>query len=230
MAPEEIVPGVYGINLGFVNTFVLADDTLTLVDTGLERSRDKIAAALSELGRSVENIALTHHHPDHMGSLSKLVTPGMKVFAHPLDSDVIRGDRKAPGPAVGGVRKAVITVLRPLLGGSPPRGRVDQEVTEDDEIPGTGGLKAVHTPGHTAGHVSYLHPSRRLLFVGDAAGNRGGRLGLPQPFFTEDMGQARKTLSKIAALDFDTAVFGHGEVLRGKANAEFRKLVDRLAD
>lgn len=227
MTAEEIVPGVYGLNLGFVNAFVLTDEDVTLIDTGLPRSHAKLAGAVRDLGREVGNIALTHHHPDHMGSLSKMATPGATVFVHPLDADVVRGDRARPGPAVGGIRKLLMVALRPLFP-SPGSSRVDREVVEGDEIPGTGGLRAVHTPGHTAGHVSYLHPAKRVLFVGDAAANRG-RLGLPPPYFTEDMDEARRTLGRIAELDFDTAVFGHGQVLRGTANAEFRKLVDRLA-
>ncbi len=67
-----------------------------------------------------------------------------------------------------------------------------------------------------------------MLFVGDAAANRR-RLSLGPTFFTEDMTEAKRTIAKIAALDFDVAVFGHGKVLRGKANAEFRKLAERLA-
>lgn len=123
----------------------------------------------------------------------------------------------------------MVTVLRPLLfGGDPPRCRVDREIVEGEEIPGSGGLRAVHTPGHTAGYVSFIHLAKRVLFVGDAAANQR-RLGLPPPFMTEDMDDAKRSLHKIASLDFDTAVFGHGKVIRGKANATFRKLVDSIA-
>ena len=168
-------------------------------------------------------------HFDHMGCLSRLGTEERRIFAHPLDADVVRGDRAIPRLSVGGARKLMVTFLRPLLfGGDPPRSRVDREIVEGDEIPGTGGLRAVHTPGHTAGHVSFLHPSKRILFVGDAAANQR-RLGLPPPFMTEDMDEAKRSLGAIASLDFDTAVFGHGEVIRGKANATFRTLVDSVA-
>jgi glyoxylase-like metal-dependent hydrolase (beta-lactamase superfamily II) len=121
--------------------------------------------------------------------------------------------------------------LRPILGalvmGKPADVAVEHRIAEGAEIPGTG-LRAVHTPGHTDGHISYLHAAKRFLFVGDAAQHRSG-LGLPNPAFTEDMGQAKRTLAKIAELDFDTAVFGHGTVLTGKANAEFRKFADEVA-
>jgi glyoxylase-like metal-dependent hydrolase (beta-lactamase superfamily II) len=228
-APEEIVPGVYGVALGFVNAFVLVDDAVTLVDTGIKARAPRIAAFLKDLGRrDVANIALTHHHADHRGGLGLLRAEGVKLFVHPIDAQVVRGDRKPPGPQAGGpVRRALFTVLGPLLMNAPTQ-PVDVELTEGDDIPGTGGLRAVHTPGHTMGHVSYLHPAKRLLFVGDAARNVRELANTP-PSFAEDLGEARRTIAKIAALDFDTAVFGHGAVLRGKASARFRDLADRLA-
>jgi len=166
-AQEEIVPGVFGVLKGFGNAFILVDDEVTLIDTGLARRLGKLTAAVSSIGREITNIALTHHHFDHMGCLSRLGTDERRIFAHPLDADVVRGDRAIPGLSVGGARKLVLTVLRPVLfGGDPPRCRVDREILEGDEIPGTGGLRAVHTPGHTPGHLSFIHPSKRILFVG----------------------------------------------------------------
>ncbi len=228
--PEEIVPGVYGIAVGpIVNAFVLVEDGVTLVDTGTPKGVGKIQSALRDLGRTrVDTIALTHHHPDHRGGAPALGADA-HVYVHPLDAPVVRGDRKQPGPSVGGVQRVLITAFGPvatmLIGNAEPAA-VHKEINDGDDVPG--GLRAVHTPGHTAGHVSFLAESKRLLFVGDAAQHRTA-LAPPPPFFTEDASQAKTTLQKIAALDFDVAVFGHGKVLKGKANAEFRKLVDRLA-
>ena len=229
-APEEIVAGVYGIAVGpIVNAFVVVDEGVTLIDTGTAKGAGQIEAALRELGRTrIDNIALTHHHPDHRGGASVFAT-GANVYVHSLDADVVRGDREQPGPSVGGIQRLLITALGPVLNtvaGRPKPVAVHAELSDGDDLPG--GLKAIHTPGHTAGHVSFLDQAKRLLFVGDAAQHRSG-LALPPPFFTEDMSQAKATLQKIAALDFDVAVFGHGRVLKDKANTEFRKLVDRLA-
>jgi glyoxylase-like metal-dependent hydrolase (beta-lactamase superfamily II) len=136
---EEIVPGVYGMHLGFVNAFVLVDDDVTLIDTGLGRSYGKISAATGTIGREINNIALTHYHFDHIGNLARLATPDRTVFVHPLDADVVRGDRAHPGPVTGGVGKAVLTLIRPLIFGRMPAGaRVDRELVEGEEIPGTG--------------------------------------------------------------------------------------------
>ena len=226
-APEEIVPGVYGVALGFVNAFFIADEVVTLIDTGVRQRAAQIAAALKEVGRSdVANIALTHHHADHRGGLGQLRTGGVKLFVHPVDAEVVRGDRKPPPPNGSAVLKIASAVLGPILMRAPTMA-VDVELSEDDVIPQSGGLRAVHTPGHTMGHMSFLHPDKRVLFVGDAARNMR-RLANTPPRFAENMDDARRTIGKIAALDFDTAVFGHGTVLRGKANAEFRKLAGEL--
>jgi glyoxylase-like metal-dependent hydrolase (beta-lactamase superfamily II) len=229
-APEEIAPGVYGVNLGFVNAFFIADDAVTLVDTGVKARAAQIVGALKEVGRTaddIKNIALTHHHADHRGGLGLLRKEGVRLFVHPVDAQVVRGDRAAPPPQTGGIRRLAFMVLGPIFMRVPPA-TVDVELTEGDEIPDTGGLRAVHTPGHTLGHVSFLHPDKRVLFVGDAARNTRELANTPAAF-AEDMPEARRTIAKIASLDFDTAVFGHGGVLRGKANAEFRKLADKLA-
>jgi hypothetical protein len=47
--------------------------------------------------------------------------------------------------------------------------------------------------------------------------------------FTVDRDQARESIAKIAALDFDIACFGHGRVLKGEASLHFRRLVEKLA-
>ena len=54
-----------------------------------------------------------------------------------------------------------------------------------------------------------------------------GRLSLPMSF--EDLGTAKASLRKIAQLEFEAAVFGHGPPITGKAAAKFRTLVERHA-
>lgn len=106
---------------------------------------------------------------------------------------------------------------------------VQRPVEDGAEIPAAGGMTVVHTPGHTAGHVSFLKPGGGVLFTGDAAGNMFGRIGLPFGMFTEDMEQARASMRRLAALEFDAACFGHGGTITGKAHAAFRRWVEKQA-
>src|SRR5689334_21048048 len=97
MPVQQIFPGVHALALGPVNVFFVEDgQKLTLIDTGYENAQDKILAGAKELGRSpqdITNIVLTHCHPDHAGSLAALKPlTGAKVWMHPLEAAVVRGD------------------------------------------------------------------------------------------------------------------------------------------
>ncbi len=239
MAAEEIVSGVYGISMTYVNAFlVVGEDGLVLVDSGLAGRKDTILGALAGTGRQpadLKHILITHHHFDHIGSLADLKeATGAKCYVHPADGRVVRGEAPRPGPKPMGLLSRLLLPIVVRLG--PPEVdpmKVDREVQDGEELPLAGGIKAVHTPGHTAGHLSFLLPSRKLLFVGDAAGNLLGQLGPPFGVLlgthTEDVAQAKESIRKLAGLEFDIACFGHGRVLKGEANLKFRRLAEKLA-
>src|SRR3990172_12042531 len=103
MALEEIFPFVYGLRMGYVNAFLLAEeDGITLIDSGLPKRQEKILGELTGLGRQpreLKHIAITHHHVDHTGSLAALVkATGAQVHVHPLDAPIVRGEKPVPGP------------------------------------------------------------------------------------------------------------------------------------
>jgi glyoxylase-like metal-dependent hydrolase (beta-lactamase superfamily II) len=86
----------------------------------------------------------------------------------------------------------------------------------------------VHTPGHTAGHVSYLlERSGGVLFAGDAAGGFGGKARMPPRVMSTDMAAAASSVGRLAELSFDVAVFGHGKAVTGGAVERFRELAGR---
>ncbi len=237
MALEEIFPFIYGLRILYVNAFLLADDEgITLIDSGLANRKETFLRALSEIGRSPEelkHIALTHYHTDHTGNLAGLVeASAADVWIHQLDASVVRGETPLPGANPNSI---VSKMLWPLVGrismyNTLATTRVDHEVADRQELPIAGGMKAVHTPGHTSGHTCYLvERGGGILFVGDAAGNVFGRLGPPLPMSTDDMAEAKRSMAKLAELEFDVACFGHGSVRKGKANAAFRRFVEKLA-
>ncbi|MFB3092840.1 MAG: MBL fold metallo-hydrolase [Dehalococcoidia bacterium] len=233
MAVEEIVSGVYGIGMGYVNAFfIVGEDGLTLVDSGLAKKKDTILGAVAGAGRQppdLGHILITHHHIDHIGSLAALKeATGAKCYVHPADSPIVRGDEPQPGPNPGSLLGKLAGPLLSRMSPPAPPADVDVEVADGEELPLAGGIKAVHTPGHTPGHLSFLLPSKNVLFVGDAAANML-RLGLPISMFTADREQAKESIGKLAALEFDVACFGHGRVLKGEANLRFRRLAEKLA-
>ena len=227
---EQVVPGLYRIGFGGINAYLLGAGEPTLVDTGLPKRQRAVGAALKEAGlrlKDLRHIAITHYHVDHIGNVAALAKPsGAAVYVHASDAAVLREGKEAPRPTFVGIERALMPVIRPIAPRRAAPAPVHREISDGEELPG--GLRVVHTPGHTGGHVSFFWPERGgVLFVGDAAWNWVGRLTLPYSF--EDLQGVKASLRKIAALNFEIAVFGHGRVIRGGAAARFRRLVERVA-
>ena len=178
MLATQISSDVYEVALDHVNAWLIDRDGLTLVDTGVPGSADKILAAVRELGRQpsdVRHILITHAHVDHIGSLAALKqATGAKVYAHPLDAPIIRSGTgfrpltPAPGLIVGIMFRLFIKQPFPPVAGS----SVDVEINDCDELPIGGGLTVVHIPGHCKGQVAFLRAQHGgLLFAADACAN-----------------------------------------------------------
>jgi len=227
-----VLPGLYQLTTGYVHAYLLdVEGELTLVDAGLPGRGEHVLSAIGDLGRKREalrHIVVTHHHPDHVGSLKELKdATGATVYAHLADAPYVRGEQNPPSPQLTGLARAAAQAMGRLTPKAPPA-PVDKEVRDGDAI-GPAQLKVVHTPGHTPGHICLLWEQHGgVLFVGDAAVNVLG-LRPPFPMFTVDMAQAKESLRRIASLEFQMACFGHGGILKGQAHAAFRRLVERLA-
>lgn len=231
MAGRDVVRGVRQLPHPVSNAYLLdGGEGLVLIDTGMtgragELLRE-IARSARATGRELAAIAITHAHVDHAGSLARLAAAvTVPVLVGALDVPLIRDGGVPPTPTPTGPLGRIMSLFSP--GFAIEAGRVDLWVREGDPVPGAPGLRALHTPGHTPGHTSYLWPERGgVLFAGDVAVHV---LGLRESFVHADREQARQTLERLAALDFEVAVFGHGPPITGRAAARFRGLVERLA-
>ena len=240
MAVEEIVPGLHRLLKGYVNAYAIEhEDGFTLVDTGLPQRAPRIAARLRELDRSlsdVRTILITHHHSDHTGSLNDIVRlTGAIVYVHPADAPVVRGVRPPPGP---NPTKLLGRTLGPLImklksSRADPAG-VDHELLDGQELDVAGGIRVLHAPGHTAGQTSFLwNRHGGVLIAGDAAGARGNRVAPPVGvvfgMFTEDIDEAKRSFHGLANLEFEVAVFGHGNPITERASEVFRGALQRMS-
>jgi len=225
-ATRLIVDGLWQINLGAVNAFLLDAGELTLIDTGLPESADKIRAAVESLGRKpseIKHVIVTHCHPDHAGGLAaiKRLTTA-PVYMHAADAAMVRqGDGKRPlTPAPGLLRYLLFNLFVARRSGAIEACPIDYEVGDGVELPIAGGLKAIHVPGHCAGQLAFLWPRRGVLFAADAASNMPG-LGLSLGY--EDLQEGLKSLARLSALEFEIACFGHGRAITTSAAARFKE-------
>ncbi|MCS7207802.1 MAG: MBL fold metallo-hydrolase [Dehalococcoidia bacterium] len=210
----EIVPGVHLLpgKVG-CNVYVLVGEGgLVLVDSGLPWGASRILKGLDGLGYSpqaVRAILLTHGHPDHYGGAYTLQQEtGARVYMHRADTiPTRRGD--------------VVPRFYPIPGA--PRPVVDGFVEEGQVLPVLGGLRVLHTPGHTPGSVCFLLERYALLFTGDTLLTVGRRLARPLPM--HEPAVYMQSLERLALLAFERVCPGHGRPLLEQADERLRGLV-----
>lgn len=148
-----------------------------------------IEAALAATGWKLTDILVTHHHHDHTGGIEEL-------------KERHRCRVVAPEAEAAGIPE------------------VDETVRENDMVR-VGGLQArvIETPGHTAGHITYVFPEERLAFAGDTLFSIGcGRV------IEGNAEMMWQSLLKLRALPDDTRVFcGHEYTA---ANIRFAKTIE----
>lgn len=234
MRSSDVLPGVRRMWFPGLdnNAYLIAGPEATLVDCGPPPSVPKVLTALRAFDlkpADVRHIAVTHCHTDHTGQLASVVrATGATVYAHPVDAVIIRSGAERPrGRAHGLLGRLMLAMARRPTKADPAA--VDVEVAGGEEIPAAGGMLAFHTPGHTAGHLSFLWPhSGGVLFVGDAGANMFHRLGIAP--LNEDDTASQASFRRLAELEFSVACFGHGSPIKGAAASKFRRKIERAAD
>ncbi|WP_016906127.1 MBL fold metallo-hydrolase [Streptomyces xiaopingdaonensis] len=191
-------------------------DELTLIDTGTAECAAEIEKALDgELRR----IVLTHWNEDHAGSAAELAARhGAEVLAHRLEAPVIQGEAGGAPPVLEEFELPIRAALPPLP--TAPPCLVDRRVEDGDVLDFGGGAVVVAVPGHTDGSIALHLPGPGVLFTGDAVANVGRTmLGV----FNTDRARAVESLRRLAALEVDTAVFGHADPLADGASAALQE-------
>ena len=236
----RIADGVYVLPIprgsqgteGFLNLTLILDEQegAALVDAGLPGHAEAIGAALADAGigvRDLRRIIFTHQDLDHIGSGAALVRQsGARVVAHPADTPYIEGDLRPlkVTPEMLERRPQMREVLEHL-----ESVRVDEHLEDGERLDLAGGIRVIYTPGHTPGHLSLYLVRPKVLVAGDALTAEEGRLNGPNPSVTLDMGEAVRSVRRLAELDVETIVCYHGGVVGEDANRQLRTLVQDTA-
>ncbi|MGH2405279.1 MAG: MBL fold metallo-hydrolase, partial [bacterium] len=199
-APRSIAPGLHAIGLGVVNAFLIDMGELTLIDTGVPGSAERILRAVRALGKQpadVRHILVTHCHADHSGSLAALKrTTRAAAYMHPGDATLVRtGKSMRPmKPAPGLVNGLIFRIFIARAPQTIEAAEIDYEVNSGEDLPVAGGIRAIHAPGHCAGQLVFLWRRHGgVLFAADAASNV---MGLRLSPGYENLDEGRRSLTR----------------------------------
>jgi glyoxylase-like metal-dependent hydrolase (beta-lactamase superfamily II) len=162
------------------------------------------------------------------------------VFTHQPELPYLQGQLSYPAPkaSAGG---GLMSVLAPFY----RRGPIDlgnhvQSLPPDGAVPALPGWRWIHTPGHTAGHISLFRDSDRTLIVGDAFCTTKQESALaiatkpelhgPPAYYTSDWDAARRSVELLASLRPHAVAPGHGLPMAGDSVAESLEILARDFD
>ena len=215
----EIAPGLHAIRLLSVYAFLIDEPQLTLIDAGLIGSGGRVQRYVRRIGRQLDDltrIICTHAHPDHIGGVRELAGErDVEVLMHPADLDGLKVTLR--DAVANRNRGQLIAYFTRHPGEATP-------ITDGQVLPILGGLRVVHTPGHTPGSVCLYAEHHRLLIVGDMLQVIRGKVTYASSVFSEDIALARASVARLAELDVQTLVFSHYPVMRVGANEALREL------
>ncbi|QLG40754.1 MBL fold metallo-hydrolase [Paenibacillus sp. E222] len=202
----EISKGVEMLHLDYhgnvIHPILLKDHEMTiLIDTGFPGQFEDLRVAMEKAGVSLDKlnaVILTHQDVDHIGNLPEILqTRGnaIKVYAHELDKPYIQGE---------------LPLIKDSHLNNPPKGTVNITLIDGQELPFCGGIRVIHTPGHTPGHISLYLKESKTLIAGDSIYSADGMLGGIHAPTTPDMNAAKLSLKKYADFDITSVICYHG--------------------
>jgi glyoxylase-like metal-dependent hydrolase (beta-lactamase superfamily II) len=226
----------FGGNESVIHPVLLFDKPgeMTLIDAGLPGQVPAIKEHLRALGLKMSNIRrliLTHQDIDHIGGAAEIVQEtGAEVLAHVDDVPYIQGELqliKFDPNSIEAMLKNLPEDRREAarrVFSSPPRVRVDRALKDGDELPVHGGLRIIHTPGHTPGHISVYLRAHGVLISGDALRVEEGALVGPSPAATPDMESAMESVHKLESFSIDRVLCYHGGLSPEGAATRIREI------
>jgi hydroxyacylglutathione hydrolase len=181
--PVRWIPGEHF----FANSYQYGS---VLVDAGV------LPMTLADHASDIDTIVLTHCHYDHIAYVAEIATMcEADVCIHSDDAAALHDDARS---------------LSLLFGARIPPFVPTRLLSEGDLI---GGLKVLHTPGHTPGSICLYNEEDHILFSGDTVFSGGGfgRVDFPGG----SISQLKQSVLRLRDLDVEGLYPGHGEpVLR----------------
>lgn len=181
----RIAENLFILNFSFVCMYLLrSGDSYIAFDTGM-----KVGPVLRELDKidvdpvKVTDIVLTHSDSDHVGGIGAF--PGARIY---LPKEEVAMIDKTTARFFGFIYNKPFANSYETL-----------EDKQDASISGSS-IRCIATPGHTAGHMSYL-VNESVLIAGDILNLRDGKIVMDRKIINIDNVKRDQSIRRLAALE-----------------------------
>lgn len=194
MKIDRLILGAYETNCYVLRSGPAAEECL-VIDPGLDA--EPLMEFLEQHRLNPAAVVLTHGHIDHVAGVAAMrgQFPGVKVFIHELDAEMLTEPHTNLSAMTGMVFRM-----------DPP----DVTLQEGDAVEQAGvKLSVLHTPGHTPGGICLYSQDEGVAFVGDTLfADSVGRTDFPGGSMSQLLNSVKE---KLFTLPDETKVYpGHG--------------------
>ncbi len=187
------------------NSYVIKSGQVVLVDPGHMEFLNHLFQSMRLDGiheDTIEGVIVTHAHPDHLEGLGAFVQKPVWTALGALDEAFLKG---------------MGADFYRMMGVSPPEIRLDVLLKEGELVLGQERFQVLETPGHSPGSICIYWPAQKALFTGDVVFEMGiGRTDFPGG----DQRALVNSIEKLASLDVELMLPGHGNPLVGKSRIQ----------
>ncbi|WP_284140326.1 MULTISPECIES: MBL fold metallo-hydrolase [unclassified Virgibacillus] len=219
-------------SVGDTHVYLLKGDTLTLIDAGIKTVEAKKAMTeqLHALGyglEDIEQIILTHHHPDHIGLIEAFPRLQHLVADQKVDAWLTRDEAFLQSyeqffrelfisSGVPAHFYPYLDQLRKPLSYA-GKGKLTKTLGEGDLLPGHEDWVTVNTAGHAQSHLSFYREKDGTFIGGDHLLYHISSNPLLEPPINQKerpkpLLQYRQNLEKCLRMDINQVLPGHGKI------------------
>lgn len=207
-------------------TLLWDNENVIIIDIGMPGQLKQIQEAIKREGVSFERlkkVIITHQDLDHTWGLYRLLKESkntIEILTHEDEKPYLQGEKNL-------VRLNQRKMAEMILKKNPPL-KVNKTLKDNDELPYSGGIKIIHTPGHTPGHICIYHQKSKTLIVGDAMRVVDGQLKGPRKKILDEKGYnlAIKSLEKLKKFDIEKVISYHGGLFTENPNQSIRDILN----
>lgn len=205
-----------------------------LIDTGYPNQIELFREEMKKAGitfHDLDKIVFTHQDGDHigLGRQIKELNLNIKLLCQEEEEPYIswkqtpiKLNKRADKIRQEGTEEEKAEIEKQIENAKKNKVDIDETFKDRDYV--TKGVKAIHTPGHTPGHVCLYVEDEKLLITGDALNALDGVLKGPNPVYTYDMDLAMKSLEKLYGLDIQVISCYHGGIVTKDAVEQIKGL------